>query len=421
VSFDASDQTQLLNCMHCGLCLPTCPTYQLTGRERSSPRGRIALMLAVQNGELDPQAKNYDYEMNFCLGCLACVSACPAGVQYGQLLESARDGLKKARPWWQRLVRFFGFGMFEHLSALRALTNLLRVYQFSGLQWVVRKTRLLPSKLRDLEAMLPPLPVRRSRVAAVELSRGVQRARVGMLLGCVMDEMFANENEATIAVLKRNGCTVCSPGAQGCCGALHAHAGQLETARKLARHNIAVFQNAGVEQVVVNSAGCSNAMKQYGHWLAEDPDWAERARRFSHGVIDVHQFLLALPLAPPKRRLPGSFTYHDACHLAHGQGIRSQPRDLMALLAEHCTELPRADRCCGSAGIYNLVHFETSMELLDDKVAAIAATGADRVGVANPGCLLQIRLGLRKAGLAARADHPIVLLAEAYALDDAET
>ena len=420
--FDESDQTQLLNCMHCGLCLPTCPTYQLTGRERSSPRGRIALMLAVQQGDLPQESQTFAEEMNFCLGCLACVSACPAGVQYGQLLESARDALPTGRMKPAvRLARLLGFGMFEHLAGLRLFARALRLYEFSGLQQLVRKLGL-PGKLGPLEAMLPPLPTSpsRSRIPAVVLCDGVQKARVGMLLGCVMDEMFSRENEATVSVLRRNGCTVCSPRAQGCCGALHAHAGQLETARKLARHNIAVFENAGVEKVVVNSAGCSNAMKQYAHWLAADPVWARRAARFSASVLDVHEFLLALPFKSPTVRLPGTFTYHDACHLAHGQGIRSQPRRVMQQVAGSYVELARADRCCGSAGIYNLVHFETSMDLLKDKIAAIAATGARRVGVANPGCLLQIRLGLRQAGLDIQADHPVVLLEEAYNLQNDE-
>lgn len=241
-----------------------------------------------------------------------------------------------------------------------------------------------------------------------------------MLLGCVMDFMFAQENRDTVQVLARNGCTVFSPREQGCCGALHAHAGRLDEARRLARHNIAVFESLGLDVIATNSAGCGNAMKHYGHLLHDDPEWAERARQFSARVRDVHELLLELPWTPPTAGIEGVVTYHDACHLAHGQGVRSAPREVLkALPGITYVELPLADRCCGSAGTYNLTHFETSMELLADKVAQLKSTGATVVGVANPGCLLQIRAGL--AGTGCRAEHPMTLLAQAYSREDART
>lgn len=394
---DAPPPEELLNCMRCGMCLPACPTYQLTGREQSSPRGRIALMRAVSEGDMQLDSSVLAEELDFCLGCLACTTACPAGVDYGSLLEAGRDQLARRRlAWWQKLP----FKLFEGPGRLRVLARLLWLYQKSGLARAVRFSGLLRAlRLQEAESMLPPVPFHSSYDTLVgeHPAYGRERKRVGMLLGCVMDVLFVEENLATVEVLRRNGCTVVVPPSQGCCGALHAHSGQLPAARKLAARLTEAFQ--GCELVAVNSAGCGACMKHHCQGL--------QAR-------DVHELLVELGWQRPERPLSGRFTYHDACHLAHGQGVTAPPREIMRGLATELVELPRADRCCGSAGIYNLTHPETAGELLEDKLNAIESTGAEVVGVANPGCLLQIRQGLRLRGGRVRAEHPMVLLARAY-------
>lgn len=395
---DAPPPDELLNCMRCGMCLPACPTYQLTGKERSSPRGRIALMRAVSEGDMSIDSQVLADELDFCLGCLACTTACPAGVDYGSLLEAGRDQLaRRQMAWWQKLP----FKLFEGPGRLRVVARLLWAYQRSGLAWLVRSSGLLKLlKLDAAEGMLPRVPFHSSydSLAGVHPAHGVEKARVGMLLGCVMDVLFVEENRATVEVLRHNGCTVVVPRSQGCCGALHAHAGQLDGARALSAQLTSAF--AGCDVVAVNSAGCGACMKHHASGLV---------------VRDVHELLAELRWTPPAGKLPGRFTYHDACHLAHGQRITVPPRDVMRALATEYVELPRADRCCGSAGIYNLTHPKTADELLADKLDAIESTGATVVGVANPGCLLQIRAGLAARGGRVRAEHPMVLLARAYA------
>lgn len=428
---DAPEQDQLLNCMRCGMCLPTCPTYQLSGRERSSPRGRIALMRAIDEDELPIDSDVFAQEMDYCLGCLACVTACPAGVRYDQLLEDSRDQLERLRrpslPWWRRRLEDSAFSLFEKIDRLQWLARMLRVYQKSGLATFLEASGLmqrlpLPFNLGRLHGLLPSLPGRFSSQTIPELlePKTTSVVTVGLPVGCVMDVMLAKENEATARVLQRNSCTVKTPRGQGCCGALHAHSGRLDGARALARKMIDQFEELGVDVVCSNSAGCGNCMKAYGHLLRSDPDYAEKANKFSAKVKDVHELLIAIDFKPPSSFRHETLTYHDACHLLHGQGISSQPRLVCHKLSQQFQELPRADRCCGSAGIYNLKQFETSMELLEDKVDQIESTGCKIVGVANPGCLMQIRYGLKKRGLSVRAEHPIVLLDEAYSKDDEE-
>lgn len=420
---DAPEEDQLLNCMRCGMCLPTCPTFQLTGRERSSPRGRIALMKAVNDGELELESPLFAQEMSDCLGCMACVSACPAGVQYGGLLEAARDQLQREResklPWWRKRLESLAFLLFERPPLLKLIGKALMLYQRLGLEQMVRRTGILkrlPAPLGELQEMLGRLPVRFSsqNLPPILAPRGEVKATVGLVLGCVMDVMFAQENEATARVLLHNGCRLVVPPSQGCCGALHAHAGRLEGARVLARQMIDLFESSGVDYVVLNSAGCGNCMKDYAHLLHEDPVYGEKAQAFVGRVKDIHELLELIDYRKPTQRKALSLTYHDACHLAHGQGVRQSPRGLCAALSDDYRELAQADRCCGSAGTYNVTHFETSMELLEGKIDDILATGAQVVGVANPGCLLQIRYGLKRRGSSVAAEHPVVLLDEAY-------
>lgn len=421
---DAPSSDILNNCIRCGMCLPSCPTYQLTGRERSSPRGRISLIRAVAEGNIQVESDVFAQEMSDCLGCLACVTACPAGVQYGELLEKARSQLwrhhsPQLAPW-QRWTADLLLGFFDKPWLLALGTKMGYLYQRSGLAALVERSgvlKLLPGHLHDFHMMLPPLDWRssRQRIPAESAPRGASRGRLGMLLGCVMDVMFVRENVATVNILRRQGFTVCSPPGQGCCGALHAHAGRLDWARRQAQGLIETFEKSDVDAVVVNSAGCGACMKHYPQLLEDDPEWHERARRFSAKVKDVQEFLAEIPLEPPLPSNEGSVTYHDACHLAHGQGVRQAPRSLLQGLAgAGYRELGEADLCCGSAGTYNITHFETASELLDKKVANIEASGAQEVGVANPGCLLQIRYGLKRAHSKVRAEHPVVLLDEAW-------
>lgn len=407
------------------MCLPTCPTFQLTGRERSSPRGRIALIKAVHEGRLDLEDPTFSQEMSDCLGCLACVSACPAGVEYGGLLETARDQLERRRrkelPWFQRKLEDAVFYLFERPALLRFAGKALVLYQRLGLERLVKSSGLLkrlPSPIAELHDMLAPLPLRFSSEALPKelAAMGEERHRVGFIFGCVMDVMFSTENEATVRVLRRNGCRVIVPSTQGCCGALHAHSGRLEGARELARRMIDIFEEAKVRYVVINSAGCGNCLKSYGHLLQDDPAYATKARDFDARVKDIHELFDLLPFERPTRNLNRALTYHDACHLAHGQGVREAPRKLCRELSDDYRELPNSDRCCGSAGTYNVTHFDTALELLEKKVDDILATGAEVVGVANPGCLLQIRYGLQRRGAPVRAAHPVVLLDEAYRL-----
>jgi glycolate oxidase iron-sulfur subunit len=380
------------------------------------------LIKAIADGELEI-TERFAEEMYFCLGCRACETACPAGVKYGELLEAARTQVEQTKrgAWVRRVLREVIFDLFLSPDRLRRVGKLLRLYQRSGLQWVARHTgaiRLLPGDLPDLEQLLPPLPKRFSHQTIPPLVRpnDEKRARVGMLLGCVMDLFCAAENEATVRVLARNGCEVVTPRRQKCCGALHAHAGDLAHARQLARQNIRLFEDAKVDAIVLNSAGCGAAMKDYGHWLHDDLEWAERAQRFSAKVRDLSEFLLDLGLnTRDLRPLPVQATYHDACHLAHGQKIVAPPRQLLqAIPGLEYVELPEANWCCGSAGIYNVTHFDTSLELLDRKIGHLRETGADVVATGNPGCLLQLRFGLRRHRLAMEAVHTVTLLDRAY-------
>lgn len=400
------DYRRFLDCVHCGLCLSACPTYVELGTEMDSPRGRIHLMKGLADGVLEPTREVVEH-LDLCLGCRACETACPSGVRYGELLEATREHLATApsRRRWKAALSHLVTAVFPDPGRLRQALSPLRLLQRTPL-WPLAR-RLVPQA-----ALLPPLEVAQP-LAPETPPRGDERARVGLLAGCVNRVLFSATNAATVRVLARNGCRVLTPPQEFCCGALHLHAGERPRAREMARAAIAAFP-ADLDAVLVNAAGCGAAMKEYGHLLAGDPAWAERAREFAGRVKDVSEFLAALPFEPPRAPLRARATYHDACHLAHGQGIREQPRALVrAIPGLELVELEEADHCCGSAGSYNLTEPAMARRLGARKARHIRATGASCVLAANPGCALQI-----SAQLAGEVEvlHPVELLDRAYRL-----
>jgi glycolate dehydrogenase iron-sulfur subunit len=443
-------------CIHCGFCLPTCPTYAVLGTEMDSPRGRIYQMQAVAEGRM-AISSDFVEHMYCCLGCRACETACPSGVQFGKLIEAAREQIQleaapisasveaelpalsqqpdatpaTAQPATafaqQALRRFF----FDWMLPSRPLTSLvfagLKIYQRSGLQNLARRSGLLEridqlptpfqGQLSTPEALMPqatgdllpdPLP-------EITPALGPRRYRVGFISGCIMDQVYRDINEATIRVLSANGCEVITPRSQQCCGALHVHAGEGERGRQLARHNVDIFEGYACDAIIINSAGCGSNLKEYGHLLRDDPAYAERARAFSAQVKDVSEFLIDLDPQTNMGELPYTVAYHDACHLAHGQKIRQQPRQLLRRIPGlKLVELKEADWCCGSAGIYNITNQEMAGKLLERKMQNISASKASIIATGNPGCMMQIALGARARGLDLQVLHPVQLLDEAY-------
>lgn len=409
-------------CIHCGLCLPYCPTYAELGTEMDSPRGRIVLIKSLAEGRIALTESVVEH-LSLCLGCRACETVCPSGVPYGQLIEAAKAEIERQRPGGplRRLFRWVNFALLLPRPRLLGLAaSALRFYQRSGLQGAVRATglvRVLPGTLPAWEALLPDLPPAHERGPLPEVvpAAGARRARVGLLTGCVQAVLFGPHNRATARVLALNGAEVHVPRAQGCCGALHAHAGEPARAQELARRLIDVFEAASVEAVVVNTSGCGAHMKAYGHLLKDDPVYAERGRAFSLKVQDVAEFLAREPLRGPLALVPMTVTYHDPCHVIHGQKIRNQPRQLLGQIPGlTLVELQEADWCCGSAGIYNLTEPEMAARLQERKVQHILATGAAAVVTANPGCIIQIVQGLRAKGSVIKVLHLIEILDAAY-------
>jgi len=397
------DYSVLQQCIHCGMCLPTCPTYEATKHETSSPRGRIALMRAVADGKLAPNSPQFADEMYFCLGCLACETACPAGVNYAEMLECARAEVGLRGGWLMRWL-------LAKPTRLRALARLLRVDQHLGLTRALRP--LMPARLRALHAVQPRIASKFSfeLIREVERPSGEARCRVALLTGCVQDVAFADVNRDTVDVLLANGCEVVTPRRQVCCGSLLGHNGELKLARQLARQNLDAFDLNHLDAIVSNSAGCGSFIKRYHHLLPDDA----RARTWSHKTKDISEFLVDIGITPPNK-LKTRVAYHDACHLAHGQKISHQPREMLqAIPGIELVELPEASWCCGSAGIYNITQPEMSLALLERKMKNIAATGASMVATGNPGCIGQIRYGARKFGVRVEIVHPVTLLARAY-------
>ena len=421
------DYSVLQQCIHCGLCLPTCPTYDATKLERNSPRGRISLMRAIADGEMKI-TETFGKEMYYCLGCLACTSACPAGVSYADLFEAARADIETsgvlAKPK-REMIRWLTVKfIFTRPRILRLLARLLYVYQAMGLQRLVRAaklTALLPASLRKLEPLTPTVRRHFSDALIREIETPKQRRyHVGLLTGCVQDLLFSNLNRDTADVLLAHGCEVLTPRTQSCCGSLHAHNGELELARELARRNIIAMERlAGplerLDAIVSNAGGCGSHLKNYKHLLHGDPIFAGRAIIWSEKMKDIHEWLVTIGL----RRLATKpdverVTYHESCHLCHGQNVTQPPRAVLrAIPGLEFVELPEANWCCGSAGIYNITQPEMSKKLLDRKLAHLEHTGATVVASANPGCSLQLEAGLRQAGSSIKVMHPISLFAAA--------
>jgi glycolate oxidase iron-sulfur subunit len=419
-SFDLQhppDTALIDDCVHCGFCLPACPTYVLWGEEMDSPRGRIYMMKKSTQGEA-PLDQRFRLHMDNCLGCMACMTACPSGVQYDKLIEDTRAQVERniPRPIADTLFRKLLFATFPYARRLRLLALPMLVYQRSGLQRLVRAAgvlRLLPKRVAAMESLLPPVPANLFRYLPTHIApAATPRRRVGMLSGCVQQVFFQHVNEATARVLAAEGCEVVIPQAQACCGALMVHSGLEDQAAHFARQMIAVFESANVDTIVINAAGCGSTMKEYGHILRDDPAWAARAAAFSAKCKDISEILCDLPTQAPRHPLRMRVAYHDACHLRHAQAIYEQPRRLLSTIPDlEIVEIEEANLCCGSAGIYNLLNPEPASQLGDRKVEKLLVTNAEAVISANPGCLLQLMSGLRRRGLRAiPAFHMVELL-----------
>jgi len=407
------------DCVHCGFCLPVCPTYVSWASEMDSPRGRIDMARAVADGDV-PLSPSVLAHFDRCLGCLACMPACPSGVRYDAVIEEARargerSGLRSAG---ERLHRGLLFALFPYPGRLRVVALLLWLYRATGLRWLVRASgvlRLVSRRAAALEALAPDVTLRHlvARLPERVAAEGPQRARVGLLGGCVQRVFFPGVNEATLRVLAAEGCEVEVPPGQGCCGALSAHAGRAEEAARMARALIELFEAARLDAIVVNAAGCGSHLKHCASLFGGDPAFAARAQAFSRRVRDVSEFLAALPPVAPRGPRPGRVAYHSACHLGHAQGIARQPRDLLrAVPGLELVEIASGDECCGSAGIYNLTEPASADEIGRRKAENVLATGAPMVAAANPGCSLQIQRLLRERGATVQAAHPIEILDE---------
>ena len=399
----------LSKCVHCGLCLQHCPTYVETGLETESPRGRLHLMRALAEGRIGP-TPNVIGHLDQCLQCRNCEAVCPSGVPYGRIMETTRATLLESGqtpPQWSARALFLR-EVIAKPSRLRLFASALRLYQGSGLRSLAER---IPG-LRDRAALAPAIsgrPYAKSGVLA--RPQGKPTRRVGFLTGCIMPLAYGRVHRATVRVLARNGCQVIAPPAQACCGALHAHNGDLRTARQLARRNIEAFLAEDLDAIVVNSAGCGAAMKEYRELLPDD----SRSHRFSSLVKDIHEFLLELPLKPPTGRLDLEITVQDSCHLAHAQRLARAPREILALIPGlRVIDMRHPDRCCGSAGVYALTQPKMSLQLLDSKMSDVRATGAAVIATANPGCMAQLEAGLRRHGVSWRVAHVVELLDESY-------
>lgn len=414
------DDDILQQCMHCGLCLAVCPTYELTKLERSSPRGRIRMVRSVARGEMELSPLFAD-EMNFCLDCQACETACPAGVKYGQIIEAARVVVDKANYGSKvglLIKRFALRNIVASKNALKFVSKLLWIYQKTGLQKLIRSSGLLklfPNNLSEIEKLTPVISDKFSdtQIKEIELPDGEVKYKTAFHFGCLMNTMFADINIDTIDVLKECGCKVITPKDQVCCGSLMGHNGDMDFALKLARKNIDAFEKQDYDFLISNSAGCGAFMKDYAHLLKDDPVYAEKAKIFSSKVKDITEFLseqkpeFNFNLKPEAAHV----TYHDACHLIHAQKVSEQPRQVIkSLPGVNYTELNEASWCCGSAGIYNVVRYDDSIKMLERKMKNIKNTNADVVITGNPGCMGQIKYGTQKFNVDVEVIHPVTMI-----------
>lgn len=411
----------LSQCIHCGLCLPACPTYQVFHTEMDGPRGRIALVQAAADGRI-PIEGAFQQHLELCLGCRACETACPSGVQYGAIFETAREAIEETRveagqiSRRERLLRRVALReLMPHRPRLRVLARLLRVYQGLRLSSVVRRLSFLPEKLRFMEQLAPTVrggyPDYRAPAPAV----GQKRGEVAFLLGCVQDAFLAGVNAASVRVLQRNGYEVHFPQAQTCCGAAQLHTGETELTRDLARRNIDACLARDYAAIISNAGGCGATLKQYDHLLENDPDYADKATTFVNRLQDISEFLAENLHVSPTGAVPVRVTYVDSCHLRHGQKIAKQPRSLLAAIPDlELVELRQPDMCCGSAGVYNIVQSATAAQVLDAKMADVTATNADYVVTSNTGCHMQMAYGVKQAGMDAQVVHLVELLDRAY-------
>lgn len=409
----------LAKCVHCGLCLNHCPTYRTLAMEMDSPRGRIYQLMQVHEGKQEI-GDSLALHIDRCLGCLACESACPSGVQYGRIVERARSEIENnySRPFPERTFRRFFFAKVLHnLKRLEFMARLLRFYQRSGMQTLFRKSGLLHLfGMADLDRLSPEIDSQFffSEIGKTFPAIGEQRGKVAFLAGCINNVAFSHLNRATVKVLTENGIEVHIPAGQGCCGALDAHAGFRDDARKLARKNIEIFLCSNCDAIVTNAAGCGSLMKEYDDLLQADPQFAARAHEFVAKVKDVTEYLVQIGLRPPRKQIKQSVIYQDACHLLHAQKIKSQPRELLKAIGCQLVEIPHADQCCGSAGVYNVIQNQLSMKILEAKMDDINSVQADMLATANVGCMIQIRAGVDQRKMNLPVKHVMELLEEAY-------
>jgi glycolate oxidase iron-sulfur subunit len=416
--FEGPTQEDVNYCIRCGLCLSVCPTYKDSLRETESPRGRVMLVAKAIQGELD-LTKNFTDHMYRCLDCLACNDICPVGIKPADLCLEARYAIHQATPT-PPLKPILFRGIFPRTGVLEAITKPVALYERSGVRKVVNAigaTKVLPSQLRDMERMLPDkLPLRgtRHQLPDVVLARGERRAHVAYFLGCVQGVMMAEGCKATVEVLAENGCDVVIPTNVKCCGMPMVGYGFKDEARDVARHNIDLLLGLNVDVIVTDCATCGSSLKEYPHWLAKDPEYAERAEAFAAKVRDISEFLVEIGIRPPKGKVNARVTYHDPCHLCRAQGIREQPREMLRAAGVELVEMEGSDTCCGSAGTQLITHYHTSVGVLESKMDGVSETEAEIVASGCPGCQMQLSLGVKRRGLKAEVVHPSQVLARAY-------
>ncbi|PAQ16018.1 glycolate oxidase [Bacillaceae bacterium SAOS 7] len=424
LSYDAANQ-----CVQCGYCLPACPTYESMGRESQSPRGRINLVKMAAEGKIDIQ-QDLAESIDLCLGCRACEVACPVNVPYGQIYESAKEVIAeqqehvqpKNEEKLQKKVRDATLNhLFPHQTRLRVVGNLTWFYQKTGLNKVVQKTNLINKTSQPMgafEKVLPQLesPLKRYKYGQTFLPKTEKRIKIAFFPGCIMDAMMSKINRLTIELLQAAGCEVVIPKQQNCCGALHAHQGLTAEARKLAKANIVAFESSHADYYVNNAGGCGAMLREYDHLFKNDPEWKNRAKAFVEKSKDITEVLVGLSPLPFKKEWQGMITYQDSCHLRNVQGVIDEPRMLLqSVPGATYIEMEGSDRCCASGGIYNLLHFDESMKILDEKMNKVKQTNVNTIVTTNPGCLLQMRLGIERAEIDERAKalHIVEVLAEA--------